>query len=292
MHLMMILMALGIAWFLRLGWSNPVTETDWAGSCMSKRWNRALLLFLLPSLLLIVTGLAVLCMGPQGQMVGLSVGWCGYWLALAFCGFAGVRCFQLGWQGWHSLQQVRTYPLFTLGEQAGRVLDTPMPFAALVGFWQPELVISQGLLKALTPTHLEAVIIHEKAHYYYRDTFWFFCLGWVRSCTAWLPNTEAIWQELLGLRELRADRWAAQQVDPLVLAESLLIVVSATSSMPTTICAAFSELTQRNRLEERIEVLLTESSSVPHQLDWWDWAWLLLALLPLAAIPFHFGQSV
>lgn len=287
MHLTMILVALGLAWFLRLAWSHPVAEAGWAGNG-SKRWNRALLLFLLPPLLLIMTGLAVLCMGPQGQMVGLSVGWCGYWLAIGFCGFVGVKCLQLGWQGWLSLQQVRTYPLLTLGEQAGRVLDTPVPFAALIGFWQPELVLSRGLLNTLTLTHLQAVIIHEQAHYYYRDTFWFFWLGWVRSCTAWLPNTEVLWQELLCLRELRADRWAAQQVDPLVLAESLLVMVSATSSMPITVCAAFSEVTQRNRLGERIEALLTETHSATHKLDCWAWAWLILALLPLAAIPFHF----
>jgi len=285
MHLIMILLALGAAWLLRLAWSRRV-GAGLKPAQTTERWARVLLLFLLPPLLLMMTGLAVLCMGPQGQMVGLSAGWYGYWLAVSFCGLAGGKFLLLGWQGWCSWRQVRTYPLLAIGDQPGRVLDSSVPFAALIGFWKPELVVSQGLLQTLTLSHLNAVIIHEQAHYYYRDTFWFFWLGWVRSCTAWLPNTEALWHELLCLRELRADRWAAQQVDPLVLAESLLVVVSATSSVPMTICAAFSEVTQRNRLEERIEALLSEVPLSVYQMGW-RWAWLLLAFLPLAAIPLH-----
>jgi len=46
----------------------------------------------------------------------------------------------------------------------------------------------------------------------------FFWLGW-GSITACLPNTEALWQRTLLLRKC-ADRWAAQQVDPLLLQNS------------------------------------------------------------------------
>ncbi len=281
MHLFMILVALGLAWFLRFTWSKP------AGS-WTDRYSQSISLFLFPPVLLMMTGLAVLSMGPQGRMVGLQAGWCSYLLAISFLGLVGVKCIKLGWQGWRSLQQARTIPLLALGDRPGRVLDTPILFAALIGFWQPELVVSQGLLNTLPKAHLDAVIAHEQAHYYYRDTFWFFLLGWVRSCTAWLPNTEALWQELLVLRELRADRWAAQQVDPLLLAESLLMVASAPSLIPfESFCAAFSEVAQRNRLEERIEALLAEPQSPIKSKVRWSWIWFLLALLPLAAVPFH-----
>ena len=56
--------------------------------------------------------------------------------------------------------------------------------------------------------------------------FGFFWWGWLRRLTEWLPHSKELWQELLLLRELRADQWAAQQVDPLVLAESLLLMVN------------------------------------------------------------------
>ena len=280
MHLMMILAALGLAWSVRASWSD--SQGGW-----SSRWQRSLLLFLFSPLLLIMTAVAVLCMGPQGRMVGFSAGWFSYLLALGFFSLVGILGIKQALQGWRSVKQTRTYPLQEFGDRSGRVLDTPVLFSALIGFWQPELVVSQGMLNTLAPAHLDAVIEHEQAHYYYRDTFWFFWLGWVRVCTAWLPNTEALWQELLLLRELRADCWAAQKVDPLLLAESLLMVVSYLEMPMTSVCAAFSDVSQTNRLTQRIEALLAESESPPQPKARWSWIWLLLAFLPLATVPFH-----
>lgn len=280
MHLLMILVTLGLAWWLRARWFCP--QGSWA-----QRWQRSLLLFLFPPLLLMMSALAVVCMGPQGQMVGLPAGWFSYLLALGFFGLAGILCLKLAREGWLSVRQTRTHLLQDLGGKPCRVIDTPVLFSALIGFWQPELVVSKGLLNTLADAQLDAVIAHEQAHYYYRDTFWFFWLGCVRSCTAWLPNTEALWQELLLLRELRADHWAAQQVDPLLLAESLLMVVSYPVMASESLCAAFSAFAQRNRLTERIEALLGESESPPQPRAKWSWIWLLLAFLPLATVPFH-----
>lgn len=280
MHLFMILSALTLAWAVRVSWSN--TQGSW-----NQRWQRSLCFFVLPPLLLIITCLAVLCMGTQGTMMGVQVGRFSYLLTLVLLVVAIVLGFKLAWEGSRSIQQTRTYPLQDLGGKSGRVLETPTLFSALVGFWQPELVISQGMLDTLTTEQLAAVIAHEQAHYYYRDTFWFFFLGWVRTCTAWLPNTEALWQELLLLRELRADRWAAQQVDPLVLAESLLLVVSSSVMPMTSFCAAFSAVAQSDRLTERIDALLAEAASPSQPQAKWSWLWLLLAFLPLVAVPLH-----
>lgn len=280
MHLVMILAALGLVWWLRGRWSYP--QGSW-----NRRWQQALSLFLFPPLLLLMTATSVVYMGSEDEpMVWEWQGHFSYLLASGFLGFAGVLCLKLASQSWRSLQQARACPRLNFRGRRGRVLDTPIPFSALIGFWQPELIVSQGLLKALDNAHIEAVFTHEQGHYYYRDTFWFFWLGWVRSYTAWLPHTEALWQELLLLRELRADRWAAQQVDPLLLAESLLVVVSTLPVHSDNCCAAFSCALPRSRLEERIEALLAEPE-LPAQPSLWSWSWLLLAFLPLAVVPFH-----
>lgn len=280
MHLIMILAALGLALSVRLSCKSS------AGS-WTERWARTLFFFLFPPLLLLMTALAVLFMGPQGRMIGLQASWFSYLLAIVFLLVAGASCLQLAWSAWRCVFQTRTYPSQELGGKLYRILDTPVLFSANIGFWQPELVVSLGLLNTLDKTQLDAVIAHEQAHYYYRDTFWFFWLGWMRSYTGWLPNTEALWQELLILRELRADRWAAQTVDPLVLAESLLLVVSSPSSVPSeSFCAAFSSVVQKNRLTQRIEALLAAPEST-RQIGWWSWAWSLAVFLPLVAIPFH-----
>lgn len=279
MHLIMILAALALAWWCRSRWSDP--QGSW-----TQRWQRSLSLFLFPPLLLLMTAASVLYMGADEPLTGEWEGRFSYLLASGFCGLAGFLCFKLATQSWMTVRRIRTCPQLNLMGERSRVLDNPIPFSALIGFWQPELLISQGLLNTLERDHLEAVFKHEQGHYYYRDTFWFFWLGWVRSITAWLPNTEALWQELMLLREMRADRWAAQQVDPLLLAESLLLVVNTLPLHSDNCCAAFSCAAPYNRLEERIEALLAEPELIP-QPSLWSWNWLLLTFLPFAAVPFH-----
>lgn len=278
MHFGMILAAGALALLVRL--TGHIPTGTWRD-----RWQQTLGLFLFSPLLLLTTALAVVCMGPQGDMLGLSVGWSSYGLAIAFLLWSGVTGLYLSGQGWRSLHQIRTYPLQALETEPGRILPTETPFAAQVGFWQPELVVSQGLFTTLTPEQLKAVLTHEQAHTYYRDTFWFFWLGWLRHVTAWLPQTEPLWQELLMLRELRADGWAAQRVDALLLAESLLRVAQAPLLELEDYCAAFSCAAPVNRLEARIEALINqppspETAHIP-------WFWLLWTLFPLITVPFH-----
>lgn len=278
MHLIMILTAVAIAWCLRLHWSNP--QGTWR-----QRFEQALFLFLFPPILLLMTAIAVLCMGPQGQMVGIRAGWFSYVFVLICLAIAAILCVNQGCLGWKSLNNVRKLSTLELDNQSIRVLDTEVLFAAQIGFWKPELVVSQRLLQTLSPAHLETVLTHEQGHYYYRDTFWFFWLGCIRECTAWLPNTEALWQELLILREMRADSWAASKVDALTLAESLLMVVGNHASTDI-FCAAIDSALTGERLEQRIDALLTPSQPIL-QPAWKSWLWFLFAIAPLITVLFH-----
>ncbi|KAM3115444.1 M56 family metallopeptidase [Phormidesmis sp. 146-33] len=283
MHLILLLSALSAAFGVRYISLNAQPTT---------RWNRILGLFLFSPLLLLTTAIAILCMGPRGQMVRWWEGWGSYGLAIGFLSLAIILGIRLLIEGRRSLQKIRQCPLVEVSGRTARLIENPTPFVAQIGFWQPELVVSNGLLTSLDNEHLAVVFVHEQGHFYYRDTFWFFWLGWLRRLTTWLPQTEALWQELLILRELRADRWATQTVDNLLLAEALLSVVSAPQIQPEDLCASFSSAVVRNRLEERIDALLDES-------DWSiegqsfaghfkkSWLWLLLVLLPLVVVPFH-----
>lgn len=278
-HLIMIGLALGFAWFVRrLPFAR---EHHW-----TRRWQQAIIAMIVPPLLLLVSAIAVILMGPQGQMLGQPTGRFGYGLAWGFCGWAIILCGILSVQVWRSLRTVRRCPLQEIDGIRVRVLDQPLLFCAKIGFWSPEMVVTQGFLQTLTAEQRNAVFIHEQAHHYYRDTFWFFWLGWCRRLIAVLPNTEQLWQDLLLLRELRADQWAAQQVDPLLLAESLLLMVRQPITPLNSHCAAFSAVTSPNRLTERIEALLTPPE--PSQpFSFWSWSWLLLILAPLLSLPFH-----
>ncbi|MCW9683072.1 M56 family metallopeptidase [Dolichospermum planctonicum UHCC 0167] len=276
MHILMIITAVAVAYWLRS--SGNIPQGNW-----HLRWQKTLFLFLFPPLLIFMTVTAVVCMGTQGKMGGMYTNPFSYILALIFLGFFNILGLKLVLSGWKAIKSARECPQVNLNGKQVRILHTGALFAGQIGFWQPELVVSKGLLETLSPLHLESVLAHEQGHYQYRDTFWFFWLGWMRSCTAWLPNTEPLWQELLVLRELRADSYAASQVDPLVLAESLLLVVSNNPITSDVCCAA---LGAGDRLEQRIEALLTPSEPISEaQLQ--SWHIFLLAFLPLITVVFH-----
>jgi Zn-dependent protease with chaperone function len=296
MHLIVLFTIFALAWGLRYSWTET-TQATWID-----RWERTLAIFLLPPLLLFTSAIAIVWMGPHGRMVWVGNDWVSYDLAIGFLGFAGLYLLKLARSGWQMRQQVRTYPTTELSGKTVRILDLPIPYTAQIGFWEPELVITQVSIDTLATEHLEAVLAHEQAHYHYRDTWCFFWLGWIRQITTWLPQTEAMWQELLLLRELRADRWASAQTDPLFVAEALLLVVQNTSVFTENLCAAFSQLAPADRLNQRIEALLAISESATdrvlklHEIEIIDtlseynrrsWAWIVLALLPLLAVPFH-----
>ncbi len=175
-----------------------------------------------------------------------------------------------------------------------KVLEMPALFAAQVGFWDSQLVVSRRLVDTLPPEHLAAVLYHEQAHVHYRDTFWFFWLGCGRHIAPWLPHTAALWEELLLLRELRADRWALNHTDGLLLAEALVALVQDHCGLEPTFAAALDtnldpELgysTPEDRLETRINHLLEPTEALPN-LSIGSLVWLVLGLLPLLLVTLH-----
>lgn len=285
MHSVMLLGSLGLGWGLRYGWqSSHNLSLTW-----QMRWHRALFCFVLPPLLVVTTAIAVLCMGAEGQMIGLQAGYVSYAIALIFLIYSIFRSGQLALIGWQSLQKLQKLVINSEtvnGSDSMQLLNIPMLFAAQIGFWKSKLFVSQGLLDTLDAEHLEAVLLHERAHAHYHDTFWFFWLGCLRQIIPWLPNTQELWEELLLLRELRADRWAAQYLDGLLLAESLLEMVSHNMLPSETFAAAFGSSNTSDRLEERINFLLAEPEPLS-KVSWRSLFWLGFSLLPLAVLPLH-----
>ena len=285
MHLWAMLTVVSLAWLIRhqsISSDNRDDNREW-----SKRWHRALFLFLFPSLLLITTASTVLYMGCHGSMLGVKAGSVGCIISASLLLFSGGCLLKLAYQSDRSRRKLAMYPQQTLGSVTARILETDLPYSAQIGFWHAELIISSGLLATLSESHLAAVIAHEQAHLHYRDNFWFFWLGWIRSFSFWLPNTEILWQELLLLRELRADSKAAESVDFLLLAESLLTVAKAPLESPPVWYVSLNDSQIGDRLNERIDSLLAETVSVaPNQ--WHNWRWLCLLFLPTLTIPLHY----
>jgi Zn-dependent protease with chaperone function len=287
MHSIMILMALAVALGLRLIPSFiPISiEGSW-----EQRWQKVLFCFLFPPLIIFTTVLAILLMGAQGEMLGLKASWFSYWLSFAFVISLTLNLGKLAYQSWLAKKRIATYQEALIQGKLARLIHIDLPYIAQIGFWQPQLVVSQGLINLLDKSQLEAVLAHEQAHLYYRDNFCFFWLSWLRSSTSWLINTENLWEELLLLREIRADLAAAKTVDPLILAESLLTVAQQSLQPDFCInsCAAvgFSLPLPASRLAQRVDALVNQST-LPNSPNVIYWSWLLLLLTPWATIPFH-----
>lgn len=290
MHLIIILTSLITAWLIRRTATSISTSTD-----IRERLCQTLLKFLFPPLLIFTTFIALLCMGPQGRMGIWQTGCLSYAFAVTSLVFFSFLFVKLAYNGWQYIHSISACPQAEVGNQTVKILDTQALFAGQIGFWKSELVISKGLLESLSFPHLETVLAHEQGHYHYHDTFWFFWLGWIRECTAWLPNTKILWEELLILRELRADAYAASRVDNLLLAESLLFVVSRQAPLEIAkvkgevFCAALGSSSHGTRLEQRIEALLnqTQFDAQPTQFSSRYWYLFLFALLPMMTVLFH-----
>ena len=281
MHSLMLLLALTIAIGLR--WFLPSYQ---------RRWQTTLFFFLFPPLLLLMTVISVVCMGYRGQMLGYNSSLISYFSAIIWLVFAIFCLIKLSYQTWQTHRDFSSYPLKKITAQKARVLAIDFPYSARVGFWKSQLIVTQGLLNLLDQEHLQAVLAHEQAHQEYHDTFWFFWLGWLRSMSSWLPNSENLWSELVFLRELRADKYASGQVDYLLLAESLLLVAEkvnqvAEINFSDSCCVALNDNSLNNRLLERIDALVESENPELPRFNYQVWLLLSLSLAPFLLLPLH-----
>jgi Zn-dependent protease with chaperone function len=279
MHGILFVLAVALAWGIRY------SIKFWQGSLT---WGAAITLFALPPLILISTSLAIALMGC-GQMFGVPASMGSHLLGWLFLLWTTVSFGVLAWQTLKTVQAVQVHPQTIYQGQSVRLLATEFPYSAQIGLWSPKLVVSQGLLNLLAPTQLDAVLAHEQAHVFYRDTFTFFILGSLRKLTFWLPHTESLWQELLWQRECRADHKAVETCDPLVLAEALALVAQAAMA-ETIMPLAVPFHNPGDRLLDRIDQLLDIAPAVttpPLTRYWTSFGLLTIAFLPLLFIPLH-----
>ena len=282
MHLFLLLTALSIAFLVRvISQFNCFNDRK-----HSKHWGISLFFFAFPPLVLLMTCITIILMGYHGEMWGIKASKFSYDLALSYI-FISVIYLVKNFIDLYRLHQLtKQYSSQYIGNKKVKIIETSFPYAAQIGFWRSQLVVSQGLMDLLSEEHLQAVIAHETAHETYKDPFFFFWLSYIERLTFWLPNNKKLWHNLLLLRELRADKTASNTVDFLLIAESLVQVTSATikQKQPFTGLALECPFND-SRLEERIDNLLTENNTVGF--SWSHLLWLIIVFVPCIFIPFH-----
>ena len=291
MHSGLLLLTLGLALIWR--WrSHRALESLPYGPWQS-RWSATLQAFCLPPLMLLVAATAVLTMGHHGTMMGWEVSPIGCWLGLAMVAWGATVGGEAAGRALYSQWRWRQCALIDLpGGGQARYLDTPLPLVAQVGLWKSSLVVSRGWLEQLTLPEQQATLAHEQAHADYRDPLWFLLLGMVRRFSIWLPHTQSLWEDLLLLREIRADQQAASHSDPLLLAE-LLVKLSSQVSLacqgpPPLSWANFNPACSPQRLQLRVMALISPIAAPPPVTPGLSaMGWLAIAALPLATIGLH-----
>lgn len=90
-----------------------------------------------------------------------------------------------------------------------RVLPVEHPLAyCLPGIGRPLTIVSQGLLKELTPNQIAAVLAHESAHLTQRHDLLRLAFEAWHKAAPWFPATGVAMSEVTGLTEIMADEYA------------------------------------------------------------------------------------
>ncbi|WP_433473672.1 M56 family metallopeptidase [Spirillospora sp. CA-142024] len=105
-----------------------------------------------------------------------------------------------------------------------RVVAASRPFAFTYGIAQPRVLVSTGLLKALTERELAAVLTHERAHVRGRDPLKTLFAGAIPARHFYVPGLVRLRHRFTAGRELAADRAAIAAHGTAALASSLLKV--------------------------------------------------------------------
>lgn len=218
--------------------------------------------------------------------------------ALVGAALLAGSCFTSGrliWSAWRQLQATRRF-LATLQtstavtererltqaaervgvSQAVTLIAGQTPRSCCYGFRRPHILVSEGLIRALEPHQLEAVLWHERRHLENRDPLRLFLGRLVRDSLPWLPLVGALERYFELLTELAADRQAVRiQQSPAGLAGALYRLL--TSGGDASGLGAVAGLSQTS---VRIDHLLDPSSAPRLQLRLWEWgATTLLATL-------------
>ncbi len=150
------------------------------------------------------------------------------------------------------------------GISVGLVMsDCPLSF--VWGFRRPKLVLSSGLLNALTAEQLEGVIEHEEAHYSRRDNAFKLALSVASYLSLAFPLSRLILRWRAEQVELVCDEVAAARTSaPLEIAQALVRVRRAGASLAAGSLAASGFMPDGAKgFERRVRRLVSLADYLP-----------------------------
>lgn len=109
--------------------------------------------------------------------------------------------------------------------------DSPVAYC-LPGGARSVTVLSDGLMSALEPAELRAVLIHENAHLSQRHHLLLWAFAAWRQALPWLPTTRLAQEAVNSLIEMLADDVALKTESKATLIKAIAIVASGPSPAP------------------------------------------------------------
>lgn len=135
-----------------------------------------------------------------------------------------------------------------------RIFVTEKPMAFCLGFINPRIYLSSGLVKIMTNRELETIILHEKYHLLKKDNLLLVATDFIRSFFLPLPILTGIIDKFMDNREISADRYAASYAKKQTIADAFKKLLNFESNAPylKNYSSAFTDC---RRFEDRIHAL-------------------------------------
>lgn len=140
-----------------------------------------------------------------------------------------------------------------------RVLSSSEPLALTLGFFHPTIYLSEGLLRTIRHSEVEAVIRHERAHRRAFDPLMALLLETLTAGWHWIPGVRGVMQAVYAQREVAADAVATDGYRSVTALSGAFLALQGVVHHPAV--AAFSPN------QERLEKLLDREWKSATQ--WW-----------------------
>jgi len=143
-------------------------------------------------------------------------------------------------------------------------IDAPRPLMALAGIVRPQLIVSTGLIEALTPEELAAAVAHELGHHRARDNFKRLAMRAAPDVLRWLGPSHGLERRWAAAAEHTADRSASSAGDRTRFAlASALVKVARLMPAQASTGEPISTLVGGGEIAARVRDLVNERPSDP-----------------------------
>jgi hypothetical protein len=166
------------------------------------------------------------------------------------------------------------------------LIDAPQPLMALVGILRPRLLVTRGLMEALTPEELSASISHEIGHHRARDNFKRLAMRAAPDVLNWTRAARVLERRWAAAAEQTADAVASTEGRDtrFALASALVKIARLMPSSAMPLGEPISTLVGGGAIAARVEWLVDDARDSPRPGINIRWVARLATLLTLGAL--------